>query len=183
MKTSTSRAQHGVILPIVLVVLMIVTTLVVTQVRRGTVDERLAGNWSRLVSGETASESLLRLCEHVVINVEYKHADWWLPSTNYANTPIWQVPFNTIDPARVKVFTNSLPAGATSGHCLIENATSELIELRDQGGDSEQSQQAGSGRNPYLRKHRFTSVVTFADGTAFGGVTYRSQSEIRWVKP
>ena len=65
MKTiASSTAQRGVILPIVLVVMMVVTTLVLTQVKRGTVDERLAGNWSRVVSGETAAESLLRMCEH-----------------------------------------------------------------------------------------------------------------------
>jgi Tfp pilus assembly protein PilX len=183
MNSRLSNAQRGVILPIVLVVLMIVTTLVITQVRRGTVDERLAGNWSRLVSGETAAESLLRLCEHVVINVEYKFSDFWLPSTNFVNTPAWRVPLNQLDPAKVKTFTDSLPQGATAGHCIIENATSELVGVTDQGGDNEQNQQAGSGRNPYLRKHRFTTVVNFSEGTAFGGVTYMSQSEVRWVKP
>jgi Tfp pilus assembly protein PilX len=174
--------QRGVILPIVLVVMMIVTTLVITQVKRGTVDERLAGNWSRVVSGETAAESLLRLCEHVVINVDYKYADWWTPSTDYVNTPVWQVPFAQLDPTKIKVFTNSLPQGATSGYCMIENATSELLAANDQGSDNEQSQSAGSGKNAYLRKHRFTTAVTFNDASAFGGVTYRSQSEIRWTR-
>jgi Tfp pilus assembly protein PilX len=185
MKTTipTQRAQRGVILPIVLVMLMIVTTLVLTQVKRGTVDERLAGNWSRLVSGETASESLLRLCEHVVINVEYKFADHWTPSTTYVNTPAWKTPFNQLDPTKIKVFTDSLPQDATSGYCIIENATSELREMTEQEGDGGQNSVAGAGRNPYLRKHRFTTGVTFAEGTAFGGVTYWSQSEVRWNKP
>ena len=86
MKTIASTSlQRGVILPIVLVVMMVVTTLVITQVRRATVDERLAGNWSRLVSGETAAESMLRLCEHVVINVERDRWDSKYQSTDFVN--------------------------------------------------------------------------------------------------
>ena len=65
MKTSSNllSRQSGIVLPVVLVVLVVVTTLVLTQVRRGTVDERLAGNWSRSISGETGAESTLRWCE------------------------------------------------------------------------------------------------------------------------
>ncbi len=116
MKTiASSSIQRGVILPIVLVVMMVVTTLVLTQVKRGTVDERLAGNWTRLVSGETAAESLLRLCEHTVINVDWKYANWWYPSTNFTNTPAWKVPLGQLDPTKIKVFTDTLPQGATGG--------------------------------------------------------------------
>ena len=38
------RFAAGVVLPIVLVILTVLTGLVVTQVRRSTVDERLAAN-------------------------------------------------------------------------------------------------------------------------------------------
>jgi Tfp pilus assembly protein PilX len=178
-----ARSQKGVILPIVLVVMMVVTTLVLTQVKRGTVDERLAGNWSRLVSGETAAESLLRLCEHVVLNVERDRWDNQYLSTYFQNTPAWKTPLAQLDPAKYKTFTaNVLPAGASGGTCIIENATSELNAIMDQGSDTEHSGTAGSGMNPNLRKYRFTTAVTFNDGTAFGGVTYRSLSEIRWMK-
>ena len=138
-----AERQRGVILPIVLVVMMVVTTLVITQVRRGTVDERLAGNWSRVVSGETAAESLLRMCEHLTINVDWKYAKWWYPSTTFTATPAWKVPFAQLDPTKVKVFTDTLPQGATSGYCVIENATSELGTVRDFTGENEQNQQAG----------------------------------------
>ena len=181
MKTiASSRTQRGVILPIVLVVMMVVTTLVITQVKRGTVDERLAGNWSRVVSGETAAESLLRMCEHLTINVDWKYAKWWYPSTTFTATPAWKVPCAQLDPTK-DVFTDTLPQGATSGYCVIENATSELGTVRDFTGENEQNQQVGAGKNANLMKHRFTTAVTFADGTAFGGVKYLSQSEIRWT--
>ena len=180
---ASSRIQRGVILPIVLVVMMIVTTLVITQVKRGTVDERLAGNWSRVISGETAAESLLRLCEHATINVDWKYAKWWYPSTYFSitlNTPAWKVPLAQLDPTKVKIFTDTLPQGAT-GYCVIEDATSELGTVQNFTGENEQNQQQGAGKNANLMKHRFTTAVTFADGTAFGGVKYLSQSEIRWT--
>ena len=180
-KIASSRIQRGVILPIVLVVMMVVTTLVLTQVKRGTVDERLAGNWSRVVSGETAAESLLRLCEHTVINVDWKYAKWWYPSTNFTATPAWKVPLPQLDPTKVKIFTDTLPPGATGAYCVIEDATSELGTVKNFTGENEQNQQLGAGKNANLMKHRFTTAVTFADGTAFGGVTYHSQSEIRWT--
>lgn len=177
------RMQRGVILPIVLVVMMVVTTLVITQVRRATVDERLAGNWSRLVSGETAAESMLRLCEHVVINVERDRWDGKYQSTDFVNSPAWQVPTAQLDPTKIKTLTQDiLPPGATGGRCIIENATSELLAIENQGSDYDHSGTAGSGRNSNLRKYRFTSAVTFAEATAFGGVTYYSQSEVRWMK-
>jgi Tfp pilus assembly protein PilX len=184
MKTiAYTSVQRGVILPIVLVVMMVVTTLVITQVKRATVDERLAGNWSRLVSGETAAESMLRLCEHVVINVERDRWDGKYQSTDFVNSPAWRTPTAQLDPTKIKIFTQDiLPPGATGGNCIIENATSELLAIENQGSDYDHSGTAGSGRNSNLRKYRFTTAVTFAEGTAFGGVTYHSQSEVRWMK-
>ena len=180
----STSPQRGVILPIVLVVMMVVTTLVITQVRRATVDERLAGNWSRLVSGETAAESMLRLCEHVVINVERDRWDGKYQSTDFVNTPAWKTPTAQLDPTKIKVLTQDiLPPGATAGRCIIENATSELLAIENQGSDYDHSGTAGSGSdNSNLRKYRFTSAITFADATVFGDVTYWSQSEVRWMK-
>ena len=174
MKTTRPGKERGVILPIVLVVMMIVTTLVITQVKRGTVDERLAGNWSRVISGQTAAESVLRWCEAVVLNQESRLWDNVLPSQQFQATPAWQ---NNINPNLIKtVPANDLPPGATAATCIIEDATTEL------GGDQYQgSNDLGTAgiRDRYLRKFRFTTAVTFAEATAFGNVVYRSQSEVR----
>ena len=86
------QRQRGVILPIVLVVMMVVTTLVITHVRRGIVDERLASNWSNSISSQTATESVLRLCELRVLTVERHAWDTPLPSTqfNISGVPAWK---------------------------------------------------------------------------------------------
>lgn len=174
MKTIRLGEQRGVILPIVLVVMMVVTTLVLTQVRRGTVDERLAGNWSRVISGQTAAESVLRWCEAVVLNQESRLWDNVLPSQQFQATPAWK---SNINANLIKtVPANDLPPGATAATCIIEDATTEL------GGDQFQgSNDIGTAgiRDRYLRKFRFTTAVTFADATAFGNVVYHSQSEVR----
>ncbi len=53
----------GVVLPVVLVVLTILTGLVVTQVRRSATDERLAANTRESVMMDSAVQTALRWCE------------------------------------------------------------------------------------------------------------------------
>jgi hypothetical protein len=178
------EVQAGVVLPIVLVVMMVVTTLVLTQVRRGTVDERLAGNWSRAISGQTAAESLVRYCEARLFAGGYEQAKLWKRSANlprsedFVGTPVWRSNLNanqfvTIEPSLLT------PLGATAGRCVLEDATSEL-------NGSVYPQDNNHGRSvvdPFLWKYRFTVIVSFADATAFGDVTYRAQSEVRFLIP
>lgn len=172
--------QRGVILPIVLVVMMVVTTLVITHVRRGIVDERLAANWSSSITNTTATESVLRMCELRVISVERHAWDTVLPSGQFkvTQTPAWR---SSLTPNQLKTVPPAdLPAGATAGVCIIENATEELAPDTNYGGGNEQNR-GQSGIEPNVRKYRFTAVLTYPDSTAFGGVTYRSQSEVRWM--
>ena len=56
----------GVVLPVVLVVLTVLTGLVVTQIRRNTVDERLAANTRERIQLDSAVQTVLRWCEAVV---------------------------------------------------------------------------------------------------------------------
>ncbi len=100
---------------------------------------------------------------------------------HHLNTPAWKVPLAQLDPTKVKIFSGHPAAGRHRGYCVIENATSELGTVQNFTGENEQNQQLGAGKNANLMKHRFTTAVTFADGTAFGGVKYLSQSEIRWT--
>ena len=53
----------GVVLPVVLVVLTVLTGLVVTQIRRNAVDERLAANTRETVQLDNAVQTVLRWCE------------------------------------------------------------------------------------------------------------------------
>jgi hypothetical protein len=173
------QRQRGVILPIVLVVMMVVTTLVITHVRRGIVDERLASNWSNSISSQTATESVLRLCELRVLTVERHAWDTPLPSTqfNISGVPAWRS--NVTANLKKTVPAADLPPGVTA-ECIIENATEELTPDLNLASSNEQNR-GRSGIEPNLRKYRFTAVLTFPDSTAFGAVTYRSQSEIRWM--
>jgi len=179
--SSTSAKQRGVVLPIVLVVMMVVTMLVVTQVRRGTVDERLAANWGRAVSGQTTAESLLRYCEARLFANKYQQAIAWkrsanlLKSENFPATAAW-----ASNPAANQLITlaaDVLPPGAT-GMCVVEDATIELV------GSAYQGRPPGGSvgiTDPYLWKYRLTLLVTFPDSTGFGRVTYRAQSEVRFL--
>lgn len=173
-----AAAQRGVVLPIVLVVLMVVTMLVITQVRRGTVDERLAGNWSRAVSGQAAAESLLRYCEAEVFSTEDKLVAWQtngVKAEDFDTTPAWQ---SVLAPAdTIQIGANLLPAQATGAVCVVENADIELGLVENQRNNSE-GLSGGAERN--LHKLRFTMSVTFADSTAFGSATYSAQSEVRY---
>lgn len=168
--------QRGVVLPIVLVVMMVVTMLIVTQVRRGTVDERLAGNWSRVISQQNAAESLLRYCEARILQAsEVRLWQDVVRTETYAPAAAWRV----VPPADVlPLAANILPQGATGGFCVVENATEEL------GGNTfQESSNSGSDgiRDPYLWKYRFTIVVTFPDASSFGSVNQQMQSEVRFV--
>ena len=61
------RFAAGVVLPIVLVILTVLTGLVVTQIRRSTVDERLAANTRETVLLDSAVQTALRWCEARII--------------------------------------------------------------------------------------------------------------------
>lgn len=180
-RVSTIRcatAHRGVVLPIVLVVLMVVTMLVITQVRRGTVDERLAGNWNRAMSGQAAAESLLRYCEAAVFAEEDRLRSWQtlaVKSENYTTIPAWNSPLTAADV--IQIAADLLPPQATGAVCVIEDADEELNMVMNQQGNNEG---LSGGREQHLHKLRFTMSVTFADGTAFGSVIYRAQSEVRY---
>jgi Tfp pilus assembly protein PilX len=56
------------VLPIVLVILVVLTGLVVTQIRRSTVDERLAANAREYSLMDNAAQTVLRWCELRIVN-------------------------------------------------------------------------------------------------------------------
>lgn len=183
MKTCKRPAlrESGVVLPIVLVVMMVVTMLVVTQVRRGTVDERLAGNWSRAISGQTAAESLVRYCEAHLFANEFAEARAWknkVPSEFHTNLnqAAWASGLPATD--RITFTADILPPGAT-GTCIVEDASSELAGSIYQAVSGTPG---GAGiTDPYLWKYRITVLLTLPDPTAFGSVVYRAQSEVRFL--
>lgn len=167
------RGQAGVVLPVVLVMLLVFTTLVLTQVRRGTIDERLAGNTSRVIAGDTMAQSVLRYCE-AELQSDPRLWDGVVLASAFTTAPAYRssVPANS----RLTMDATLVPPGATAATCIIEDATEELGCSRTQT----QTQVGAAGcRNPYFRKYRVTSSVVVPDATAFGARTFLSQSELR----
>jgi len=171
------RTQRGVVLPIVLVVLMVMTAVILTQVRRGAVDEKLAGNWSRTMSRQAATESMVRYCEAFILRKdEVRKWRGVVKSENYPNTPAWA---SNLPASDVVTFQQDLlPPGATSAVCVIEDATSELGGTRYAQGPNPGTD---GPNDPYLWKFRFTVLVTYQDTSLFGSVVQRTQSEVRFV--
>lgn len=174
--SGSRRRVRGVVLPIVLVVMMVVTMLVVTQVRRGTVDERMAGNWTRAIEGQARAESLLRYCEASMFaanNEQAKNRRNLVLTENYnQGTPAWKsnLPANGAIPFAADV----LPAGATAT-CVVEDASSDLLP-------SFYQQRSGTAGVPLaeLLKYRFTVSLTMPDANLFGSTVYTVQSEVRF---
>lgn len=176
MITRSKRSDRGVVLPIVLVVMMVVTMLVVTQVRRGTVDERMAGNWARAVQGQTVAESLLRYCEADLFaerGAEAKNRRGALLTENYPTTPAWKT--GNLPVGGVVTFAaDVLPLGA-SATCVVEDATSDLLPSNHQARSGTAGPQLAE-----LIKYRITVSLSMPDANLFGNAVYSVQSEVRF---
>ena len=130
----------------------------------------------------SAAESLVRYCEARLFANGFEQARFFkqdpnrLMSENFQSAA-WASNLNANQ--YITIAANLLPPGATAARCVIEDATSELL-----GGVYEESENPGSGAvDRYLWKYRITVATTFSDATVFGNVTYRAQSEVRFLIP
>jgi hypothetical protein len=174
-----SRRSHGVVLPVVLVILVIITALVVTQVRRTTIDQRMAANAQESVALEAAAKAVLGWCE-----VEVQRANRGLggnaPRTMTA--PIapaaaaWRTAANWTASSYTPATGAALLAGISGApQCLIEEATDEL-----EGGISNDNDRGTGGRDCRWRKYRTTAQVQLLAPDLPGGVrSYFVQGEMR----
>ncbi len=85
----------GVVLPVVLVVLTVLTGLVVTQIRRGAVDERLAANTRESVQLDSSVQTVLRWCE-AAITLAPQTIATVAPATS-ATAPAWDKNLRQLD--------------------------------------------------------------------------------------
>jgi hypothetical protein len=183
MTMATIRASAaGFVLPVVLVILMLITTVAMMSIRRGTVDERLAANVRDTVTLETAAQYALRHCERWL----WISPPGLMPEPGMPNPPAVVAPAPLGDPplwsdaAIVTASANVLPAGSlaeqvgariTDGRCLVEDASAELQVFRLETGNLP--------TQPEWRKFRITAVVTSPglNGDRFA----RAQSEVRML--
>lgn len=172
----------GVVLPIVLVILTVLTGLVVTQIRRSTVDERLSANTRETVVLDSAVQTALRWCEArivaapfdtvtIAVNIDAPGIPPWTP-----NNATWADDAQSLN----FVGSNLLPGAGPDPVCIIEDATCELVPPISPTG------QNGSGCNGIdsrWRKFRITARVDRQAQDLVGALNATrsmfAQSEIR----
>ncbi len=181
-ESPSRNAQSGIVLPIVLVMLLLMTITVLLLVRRGTVDELLASNVRQVVSMDTAAQFALRSCERLLwvsppgIAPDPANPDpppvVPAPAANAAAA--WRDNSNW-DPATNRSL--GLPAGelgVADARCLFEDATGEL-EINISTTETASNLMKLDGT---WRKFRITAEVR-GDGGTFG----RAQAEVRMNLP
>ena len=179
---SCCRRARGVVLPIVLVILTVLTGLVVTQIRRSTVDERLAANTRETVVLDNAVQTALRWCEAQVIaapndtvtipvNVTAPGVPPWTPTSAIWNNDAQSLNFSN---------SNLLPGSPTDPTCIIEDATCELLPPISPTG---QSGGGCNGIDERWRKFRITARVQSNAADLVGALNATrsmfAQSELR----
>lgn len=130
--------QRGIVLPVVLVMLLMMTVTVIFLMRRGTVDERIAFNVRQVTTLDTATQHALRTCERLLWCHLNDNPDCDLPRTPApaaGSTAAWRVASNW---NRVAILGNGATEVASlfgpdvqAARCLIEDATDEMEKIGD----------------------------------------------------
>jgi type II secretory pathway pseudopilin PulG len=182
LSTLPRRRITGVVLPIVLVILTVLTGLVVTQIRRSTVDEKLAANSRETVVLDSAVQTALRWCEARIIgapndtvtipvNIDAPGVPPWTPTN-----AMWTNDALTLN----FIGSNLLPGAPTEPVCIIEDATCELLPPISPTGQNGGGCNGIDGR---WRKFRITARVDTNAADLVGVLNSRrsmfAQSEIR----
>jgi Tfp pilus assembly protein PilX len=173
-----ARRMIGVVLPIVLVILTVLTGLVVTQVRRNTVDERMAGNARETVQLDSAVQSVLRWCEaRMTLN---PNETVTVATASAATAPAWRQANSWLDANSLDfsgVTDELLGVTLADAGCVIEEATCELAPpISDTG----QVTTGCNGIDPRWRKFRITARVSTPAADLAGGRRFMfAQSELR----
>jgi hypothetical protein len=164
----------GAILPVVLVLLTVLTGLVVAQLTRTGVDERLAANLRESVALDNAAQTTLRWCEWHVIAQPGRTA----LAAGSATTPAWRIAANWNDETSVRFLDSGLvPDLRGEPRCIVEDATCELQPpISPTGMDA-----AGcNGIDSRWRKFRITARVRVgAPDLSAGFRETLAQSELR----
>jgi Tfp pilus assembly protein PilX len=168
------RRMAGVVLPVVLVVLTILTGLVVTQVRRNTIDERLAANARETLIIDGALQTALRYCE---FRVTMRPRETQLAAGD-GTLPAWNIGGNWADTSSLNFAAMNLVPGATlDPACVIENVTDELVSVTT-GRSGRMENRVGV--DPRFRKYRITARVRVAaPEMANGWREMMAQSDLR----
>ena len=162
-KFTPQSLQQGIVLPIVLVMMVILTSLVISQVRRSTVDQRLTVNSRDYAFAEAALQTVLRRCEAELLEV----GDAAAPAEG---NPAWRDPNEWATNALVLDSDNAVAFPAVGNYrCLLENATDEMPPATTPDSLSAEARDDG------MRKYRVTARVVLSTGQQI-----HLQSEMRF---
>lgn len=185
-------SAHGFVLPVVLILLVVMTTVVLFNLRRGTVDERLAANVRQVISMDTAATYALRYCELMLtVSPPGRTPPQGLPNppntvpapAQGAASPAWRdwsnwsvTALGLPNPISTTVVIDATVLGADvqRAECLIEDATSELVFLNTTPTVANNA----SELPPNWQKYRITAEVQGVAGLGDVRIA-RAQSELR----
>lgn len=182
-RRGSKHRMIGVVLPVVLVVLTVLTGLVVTQIRRNAVDERLSANTRESIQLDSAVQTVLRWCEAAVTLAPQNIRT--VPLEPVGNPPAWNRNSANWTPGPTSLDFSGTSAqlgwqgietGVNAPSCVIEAATCELLPPISPTG---QVSTACGGIDPRWRKFRITARVLVPAPDMGGTRTVFAQSEVR----
>jgi hypothetical protein len=173
------RSQGGFTLILAMILLMVITLVVVYQVRRSTTDQRLAANLHEQVVLDQSTDTVLRWCEGMVVNTYRSGATLNVISTPAGAKPAWVNPDNFSSSSH---YFYSYPDNLASDHISSEGCLIETLPIAASSVD--QSELPGGNAGVGVIRFRITARVVFsADGPALVAASHTDilQSELRLV--
>jgi Tfp pilus assembly protein PilX len=163
-----------------LVLLMVLTILGITALKRGINEERTSRATRRFVTAETAALTALRWCEAEILR--NPRGQVTVPATNAGDIPAWSVPGNW---AAGKALSITGTAALLPGYnfaCLIEDARTDLVAPLTYGGGSVESNANNTGAEISSRMIKYRVTVRVQTSTAMdASPPLFLQSELRFV--
>jgi hypothetical protein len=160
-----SFSQRGIVLPVVLIMMVILTSLVLTQMRRSTIDRQLAVNSRAYSLADSAAQTVLRKCEAYLLTTGDA-------PTSATGSPAWRDPAQwTTNIVNLESDSRVAYPGVASYGCLYENASAELAPSSTMSSLSPEAADDG------MRKYRVTARVNLVTGQQL-----HLQSELRFDK-
>lgn len=147
----THLKSRGFVLPISLILLVILTAVVASQLQRAILDERMAANSRENVVVDSAAQTVLRWCELQVTNTPDSTVSVVAPAR--VDLAAWKDPANWV-PAKTFTVTGVDLPGVKSHACLMERAEAELFSGISDSGDPADP----GGRDRWI-KYRITARV------------------------
>jgi Tfp pilus assembly protein PilX len=145
------NSAAGFVLPVALILLVIITGVVATQMQRALLDERMAANSRENIVADSAAQTMLRWCELQLTNEPDSIVTVTAPTKE--SSAAWKTTTNWTAANTFTVTSVTLP-GVKEHSCLVERADDELF-----GGVSDSGDPADpTGRTRWI-KYRITSRV------------------------